>query len=83
MRCQCYDESRKEHKKRGAYAPFGIGTHTCLGAGAAEAQIVLVMASLLHMARLEFVRSATTLRIKLDPTPTFGNAFRVRIAERR
>ena len=22
-----YSESRREHKKRGAYAPFGIGTH--------------------------------------------------------
>lgn len=78
-----YDESRKEHKQRGAYAPFGIGTHTCLGAGAAEAQIVLVMASLLHMVRLEQVNPKTKLRVKNDPTPTFGNTFRVRIVERR
>ncbi|MBV9689321.1 MAG: cytochrome P450 [Ktedonobacteraceae bacterium] len=78
-----YSEERKEHKQRGAYAPFGIGTHLCLGAGAAEAQIVLVMATLLHMARLERVRPQTKLRVKNDPTPTFGSAFRVRFGERR
>ncbi|HCI81824.1 MAG TPA: hypothetical protein DHW02_19285 [Ktedonobacter sp.] len=78
-----YDESRKEHKQRGAYVPFGIGTHTCLGAGAAEAQIVLVIASILHMVRLEQVNPGIKLQVKNNPTPTLGNAFRVRIAERR
>ncbi len=78
-----YDPPRKEHKQRGAYAPFGIGTHLCLGAGAAEAQIALVLATLFHLARLEQVNPTARLRIRNDPTPTFGNAFRVRIAERR
>lgn len=78
-----YSEPRKEHKKRGAYAPFGIGTHICLGAGAAEVQMVLVMASLLHMVRLEWANPGAKLRMKNDPTPTFGHKFRVYIAERR
>ncbi len=79
-----YSEPRKEHRKRGAYAPFGIGTHTCLGAGAAEAQIVLVMATLLHLVCLEWACSPTKLRLlKSEPNPTFGLTFRVRIAERR
>ena len=78
-----YSESRKEHKKRGAYFPFGIGTHLCLGAGAAEAQIVLVMAVVLYMVRLERMKPEEKLRIKNDPTPTFGDKFRVRITERR
>lgn len=78
-----YSEERKEHKQRGAYAPFGIGTHLCLGAGAAEAQIVLVIATLLHMVRLEWVNSGTKLRAKIDPTPTLGKAFRVRLVEHR
>ena len=78
-----YSESRKEHKKRGAYFPFGIGPHLCLGAGAAEAQIVLVIATILHMVRLEQVHPEEKLRVKNDPTPTFGYKFRVRITEHR
>lgn len=78
-----YQEERKEHKKRGAYAPFGIGTHLCLGAGAAETQIVLVMAALLHMARIEWVNPRAKLPMKIDPTPTLGPKFKIRIAERR
>lgn len=78
-----YSEERKEHKQRGAYNPFGIGTHLCLGAGAAEAQIVLVMAILLHLVRLEQVHPQPRLRVKNDPTPTLGSAFRVRFSEYR
>ena len=78
-----YSEERKEHKQRGAYNPFGIGTHICLGAGAAEAQIVLVIATLLHLARVEQVSPLSKLRVKNDPTPTFGMAFRVRFREHR
>ena len=31
-----YHAPRNEHRQRGAYAPFGLGDHTCLGAGIAE-----------------------------------------------
>jgi cytochrome P450 len=78
-----YSEPRREHKKSGAYYPFGIGTHLCLGSGAAEVQIVLVLASLLHMLRLEMVDASTSLSVKNDPTPTLGTRFRIRIAEQR
>lgn len=78
-----YSEPRSEHKKKGAYAPFGIGTHTCLGAGAAELQIALALASVLHMVRFEAVNPQQQLPIRNNPTPTLGYAFRVRIAERR
>ena len=78
-----YHEPRNEHKQRGAYAPFGVGTHTCLGAGAAELQIGFVVASLLHMVRIEAVDPLDSLPIKSNPTLTLGYRFRVRIAERR
>lgn len=78
-----YSEPRQEHKQRGAYAPFGLGTHICLGAGAAEVQIVLVLATLLRIVRLEPAQPGAKIRIKVDPTPTLGDRFRVRIAERR
>ncbi len=47
-----FSEPRMEHKKRGVFAPFGAGPHTCLGAGLAEVQIMLVIATLLHHAEL-------------------------------
>jgi cytochrome P450 len=78
-----YNEPRNEHKKKGAYAPFGLGTHICLGAGAAEIQIVLALATVLHLVRLERVNSQDTLPIRNNPTPTLGYDFKARIAERR
>lgn len=78
-----YTAPRNEHKQRGAFSPFGIGTHTCLGAGAAEFQIMLAIATVLHLVRLEPLHNGKTLKIKNDPTPTLGNRFRIRIAERR
>ena len=78
-----YTEPRNEHRQRGAFSPFGIGTHTCLGAGAAETQMMLVMATVLHMLRLEWVNSGEKLKIKQDPTPTLGAKFQVRLVERR
>ncbi len=78
-----YSEPRSEHKQRGAYAPFGIGPHTCLGAGAAEIQMALVMASLLHMVRVEQIDPQAKLPIKSNPTLTLGYNLRVKIVERR
>ena len=72
-----YSEKRREHKQLGAFAPFGIGTHICLGAGAAEAQMVLVMATLLHLVCPERIHPEARLRVKFDPGPTLGDAFRV------
>jgi cytochrome P450 len=77
-----YSEERREHKQRGAYVPFGVGTHVCLGAGTGEAQIVFVMATLLHLVRLQQVHPQVKLRVKINPAATFGYAFRVSICER-
>ncbi len=78
-----YSEGRREHKQLGAYTPFGVGPHTCLGAGAAEAQIVLVMATLLHMVGLERIDPKARLHVKQDPVPTLGDAFRISLYERK
>ena len=78
-----YSEERREHKQRGAYMPFGIGAHSCLGTSIAEAMIPLLMATLLHTVRLKRVHPEARLRVKNDPIPTFGQAFRVSFCERR
>ncbi len=41
-------EPRNEHKQRHAFAPFGAGSHTCLGAGMAEVIMALMVATLVH-----------------------------------
>lgn len=63
-----YKEPRNEHKKRGAFAPFGAGPHTCLGAGLAEVQIMLVVATMLRYT--EFVMDPVNYKLKKAYTPS-------------
>jgi cytochrome P450 len=48
-----YKPDRAEHRQSGAFAPYGVGHHICLGAGFAEIQIMVTMASILSTVRLE------------------------------
>jgi cytochrome P450 len=70
---------RNEHRQRGAYAPFGLGDHTCLGAGIAEVQLMVTMATLLHFYTLELDPPTYQLVIEHHPTAVPGNNFRVKI----
>jgi cytochrome P450 len=73
---------RNEHKAPGAYMPFGLGPHACLGAGAAQVQMVVVVAQLLHQFDLEWVVPAKPLAVRPDPTLTLGNRLKVRLCPR-
>ncbi len=77
-----FREPRNEHRQRGAYAPFGLGNHTCLGAGIAEVQMMVTMAVLLHTHTLQFDPPDYQLVIEHHPTPVPGNNFHVK-AEKR
>jgi cytochrome P450 len=74
---------RNEHRQRGAYAPFGLGDHTCLGAGIAEVQLMVTMATLLNTYTLEFDPPDYQLVIERHPTPVPGNDFHVKVVEKR
>ncbi|MCX6080907.1 MAG: cytochrome P450 [Chloroflexi bacterium] len=63
-----YHEPRNEHKQRGVYAPFGAGSHTCLGAGLAEVQIMLAVAAMLHYA--DFSMDPPNYKLKKVYTPS-------------
>jgi cytochrome P450 len=65
-----YAPPRNEHKVRGVYAPFGAGPHTCLGAGLAEVQIALTMATILH--NVEFSLASPSYRLKRAYTPSLS-----------
>ena len=65
-----YAPPRNEHRKRGAYHPFGIGTHTCLGSRFTE---LLMVADLLLLARhLELEMVPANYRLKISPLPKFS-----------
>lgn len=76
-------EPRNEHKQRNAFAPYGSGAHTCLGAGMAEVIIALMVATILHDG--DFSLEPPDYKIKgfvsgdLKPAPDFRlklNSFR-------
>lgn len=77
-----YSPPRNEHRQRGAYAPFGAGPHTCLGAGMAEVQIAVTAAALLRELRVA-PEAGYRPNIRLDPTITLGRGFRVKVVARR
>ena len=61
---------RNEHRKRGAYQPFGIGTHTCLGSRFTELAMVANLLLLTHHLELEMVPA--NYKLKLSPLPKFS-----------
>jgi cytochrome P450 len=67
--------------KAQTYAPFGVGPHTCIGAGMGELQIMVHIASLLHQAKYELAQPNYILKTKtLPPAPA---NFRLKIIEKR
>jgi len=77
-----FREPRNEHRKPGAYAPFGLGNHTCLGAGIAEVQLMVTMATLLSTYTFQFDPPDYQLVIEEHPTPAPGNHFQVKVVQR-
>jgi cytochrome P450 len=74
-----YLAPRNEHRLAGAFAPFSLGSHTCLGAGLAEIQIMLTTATLLHYAKFEFEQPNYELKTRTAPTPAPAQSFRMRL----
>lgn len=67
----------------GAFAPYTLGAHLCLGAGIAETQMILITARLLRNLRLELDKPQDPLHIYATPLPNPGRAFSVRVTENR
>ena len=74
---------REEHRKAGVYAPFGLGTHTCLGSRWTELQMA---ANLLLIARhLELEMVPADYKLKIDPLPKLSpdKHFKFRVKAHR
>jgi cytochrome P450 len=61
----------------GAFAPYSLGRHMCLGAGIAETQMMLTLARLINNLDLEL--ETPNLTIKSAPLPNPTSKFYVRV----
>lgn len=78
-----YHEPRNEHRQAGVFAPYSLGAHTCLGAGLAEVQVMVTLATLLHTVRLRLDPPDYQVQISLAPLPSPGRKFAVEVVEQR
>ena len=78
-----YLPERREHRRPGAFAPFGVGPHVCLGAGFAEVAILATMATIVRDVDLVLDPPGYRLRTRPVPTPHPDDRFRFRVAARR
>ncbi len=79
-----YIRPRQEHKQgQGVFAPYTLGPHTCLGAGAAEVQLMVTVGSLLRAVKLELEYPAYEIVTKLMPIPGPDPKFKIRVVEHR
>ena len=74
---------RNEHRKRGAYHPFGVGTHTCLGSRFSELTMIANLMLIAHHLELEMVPA--DYKLKLSPLPKFSpnKKFKFRVKRLR
>ena len=78
-----YTRDRAEHRQPGAFAPFGVDRHRCIGSSLAEVQIVLTLAAIVHEADLELERPERPLKIKRSPAAHPDHSVRMRLVRRR
>ena len=78
-----YSEGTAQHRQPGAFAPFGVGRHRCLGSGFSEVQIALTMATIVRETELVLDRPERPLKIKLAPAPHPDESLRFRLVRRR
>ncbi len=74
---------RREHSQPGAYVPFGFGPHSCLGQGAAQIQMALIIATILHRAEVALDPPDYQLELNSIPIPTPSRSFKVRLTRWR
>ena len=77
-----YAPPRREHTGAG-YAPFGLGTHSCLGFRWAELQLAINLLMLTHYFKIELDRPYK--RLPMDPLPSQSpsNKLKFRLVEQR
>lgn len=78
-----YLPDRAEHMAPGAYAPYGLGTHMCLGSRWVELQMTVNLLLIAHHLKLEV--TPETYQVGMNPFPTSApnRKMKFRVAEIR
>ena len=74
---------RAEHGQPGVFAPFGLGTHRCLGSNFAEIQVILTLLTIARHAEIGLTPPGYNLKVQQTPTPHPAKSFRFRLLRRR
>ena len=77
-----YVPPRNEHIGRG-YAPFGLGTHSCLGSRWANMHMAINLLMLTHHFKIELARPYKRLPMDPYPSQSPSNKLKFRLAEQR
>ena len=78
-----YSKGTQQHRQPGAFAPFGVGRHRCLGSGFSEVQIALTLATIVRETELVLDRPERPLKIRHTPAPHPDESLRFRLVGRR
>ena len=78
-----YLPERREHMKPGAYAPYGLGTHTCLGHRWLELQMVVNLLVIAHHVELQALPENYEMRMNPFPTSAPRKKLKFRVAKVR
>ena len=74
---------RSEHTQQHAYAPYGLGPHTCLGASTADLLYLIVSAVLFHHYELELEPPDHKIKTVMNPLFSPSDDFKVILHPRR
>ena len=78
-----YLPDRREHMKPGAYVPYGLGTHTCLGHRWLELQMVVNLLVIAHHVELQMLPANYNMRINPFPTAAPDRKLKFHVAKVR
>ena len=78
-----YLPDRGEHTTPGAYAPYGLGTHTCLGNRWVELQMAVNILLIAYHLKLEVVPADYKLAFNPFPTSSPNRKMKFRVAQIR
>jgi cytochrome P450 len=78
-----FADPRNEHRQPGAFVPFSTGPHACIGAQMGEVQIMITIAILLRMVRLELASPQEALQSPAASDWRQGADYTIRVVDTR
>lgn len=77
-----FNVERDSDVPAGVFSTWGLGPHSCLGAGIAEMLMKVIMATILHDWTLYLHPKDYQMKLSLAPLPNPGTSFKVRVEKR-